>query len=309
MRVKILGSAAGGAFPQWNCGCANCSSLRAGRFQGKARTQTQVAISHDGSKWFLLGASPNLRGQIEATPDLHPRDGSRRSPIAGVVLASADLDHILGLLLLRELQPLRVYGAASILRILREGNTMFRMLNHAPQQTVWSEIVPGKQFSLRSTENTDLNLRCEALTLGTRYPAYVTENRAGTLTPSEALLGLILESKSGGRLAFMPAVSRLDDAVLEQLESTEVLLFDGTFWSDDELPRIQGCGQTAREMGHMPISSADGSLKRLAALRRPRKIFLHINNTNPILDESGPEHRAVRDAGWEVAEDGWEFEL
>ncbi len=309
MRVKILGSAAGGGFPQWNCGCANCSSLRAGRFHGKARTQTQVAISHDGRSWFLLGASPDLRAQIEATPELHPRDGSRRSPIAGVVLASADLDHILGLLLLRELQPLRVYGAASILRILREGNTMFRMLNRAPQQTVWSEIVPGKQFSLLSTENTDLNLRCEALSLRARYPAYVTEERAGTLTPSEALLGLILESKSGGRLAFMPAVSRLDDAVLEQLESTDVLLFDGTFWSDDELPGIQGCGQTAREMGHMPISSADGSLKRLAALRRPRKIFLHINNTNPILDESGPEHRAVRDAGWEVAEDGWEFEL
>ena len=309
MRVKILGSAAGGGFPQWNCGCANCSSLRAGRFHGKARTQTQVAISHDGRSWFLLGASPDLRAQIEATPELHPRDGSRRSPIAGVVLASADLDHILGLLLLRELQPLRVYGAASILRILREGNTLFRMLNRAPQQTVWSEIVPGKQFSLLSTENTDLNLRCEALSLGTRYPAYVTEDRAEALPPSEALLGLILESQSGGRLAFMPAVSRLDDAVLEQLESTDVLLFDGTFWSDDELPRIQGCGQTAREMGHMPISSADGSLKRLAALRRPRKIFLHINNTNPILDESGPEHRAVRDAGWEVAEDGWEFEL
>ena len=186
---------------------------------------------------------------------------------------------------------------------------MFRMLNRAPQQTVWSEIVPGKQFSLLSAENTDLNLRCEALSLRARYPAYVTEERAGTLTPSEALLGLILESKSGGRLAFMPALSRLDDAVFEQLESTDVLLFDGTFWSDDELPGIQGCGQTAREMGHMPISSADGSLQRLAALRRPRKIFLHINNTNPILDESGPEHRAVRDAGWEVAEDGWEFEL
>jgi pyrroloquinoline quinone biosynthesis protein B len=309
MRVKILGSAAGGGFPQWNCGCANCSSLRAGRFHGKARTQTQVAISHDSRSWFLLGASPDLRVQIEATPELHPRDGLRQSPIAGLVLASADIDHVFGLLLLRELQPLRVYGAASILRILREENTMFCMLNRARQQAVWSEIVPGKQFSLLSAEGTDSDLRCEALTLGTRYPAYVPQERAAALAPSEASLGLILQSKSGRRLAFMPAVPQLDDAVFKQLESTDVLLFDGTFWSDDELTRIQGCGQTAGEMGHMPISSAGGSFKRLARLSRPRKIFLHINNTNPILDESSPEHRAVRDGGWEVAEDGWQFEL
>ena len=309
MHVKILGSAAGGGFPQWNCGCANCSSLRAGKFHGKARTQTQVAVSDDSGSWFLLGASPDLCTQIEATPELHPHDGVRQSPIAGVVLASADLDHLLGLLLLRELQPLRIYAAASILRILREENSMFRMLNRASNQAVWSEIRPRQEFPLLSAEGIDSGLRCEPLILGSGYPAYVAQERAATLSPSEALLGLILESESGGRLAFMPAVPRLDDALLEHLESTDVLLFDGTFWSDDELIRVRGGGQTAREMGHVPVSSQYGSLNSLAALRRPRKIFLHVNNTNPILNETGPEFRAVREAGWEVAEDGWQFEL
>jgi pyrroloquinoline quinone biosynthesis protein B len=128
MQVKILGSAAGGAFPQWNCACPNCRSVRAGTFHGKPRSQTQVAITQDGRSWFLLGASPDLRAQIEATPELHPRDGVRQSPIAGVVLANADLDHVLGLLLLRELQPLRIHATASVRGILREDNSMFGML-------------------------------------------------------------------------------------------------------------------------------------------------------------------------------------
>src|SRR5277367_4634443 len=128
MLVKILGSAAGGAFPQWNCACANCRNVRDGTFQGKPRTQTQVAISEDGLLWFLLGTSPDLRAQIENMPELHPRAGLRQSPIAGVVLANADLDHVLGLLLLRELQPLRVYSTASVRGILRQDNSMFAML-------------------------------------------------------------------------------------------------------------------------------------------------------------------------------------
>src|ERR1700719_4921131 len=139
MLIKILGSAAGGGFPQWNCGCAHCRGLRAGSLRGKARTQTQVAITQDGRSWFLLGASPDLRSQIEATPELHPRDGARQSPIAGVVLANADLDHVLGLLLLRELQPLRVHATASVRRILKEHNSMFGMLQRISDQAVWSD--------------------------------------------------------------------------------------------------------------------------------------------------------------------------
>jgi pyrroloquinoline quinone biosynthesis protein B len=306
MRVKILGSAAGGAFPQWNCACANCSAVRAGTFHGKARTQTQLAITQDGRSWFLLGASPDLRAQIEATPELHPRDGVRQSPIAGVVLANADLDHVLGLLLLRELQPVRVHATASVRRILREDNTMFAMLQRIPNQLVWSDFHPGTKFNLCNAQGEDSGIRCQAWPLGTRYPAYVTAERQSHLASGEASLGLVIESPSGPRLAYMPAVPQLNDALLEELETCDALLFDGTFWSDDELIRVQGRGQTALQMGHIPVES---TLIKLAELRRPRKIFLHINNTNPMLDEASAEHRQVRSASWEVAEDGWQFDL
>jgi pyrroloquinoline quinone biosynthesis protein B len=323
MRVKILGSAAGGGLPQWNCGCSNCRGLRDGTFQGKARSQAQIAISaglrNDNHTWFLLGASPDLRTQIEATPELHPREGVRQSPIAGAVLANADIDHVLGLLLLRELQPLRVYATDSIRCILTEDNSMFAMLQRIPGQVTWSGFAPGTAFPLLDAAGEDSGLRCRALSLGTHYPAYVSSQRQGELKSGEASLGLIVESTAGEstigesaigkRLAYMPAAPRIDDALLKEFETADVLLFDGTFWSDDELIQIQGSGQTARQMGHVPVSSAEGSLSKLAGLRHPRKIYVHINNTNPMLNEAGPEYRQVRESGWEIAEDGWQFDL
>jgi pyrroloquinoline quinone biosynthesis protein B len=306
MRVKILGSAAGGGFPQWNCACQNCRGLRAGTLHGKARTQTQVAITEDDRSWFLLGASPDLRAQIESTPELHPRDGIRQSPIAGVVLANADVDHVLGLLLLRELQPLSIHATASVRKILHDDNTMFRMLQRVPHQGVWIDFRPGEEFALCNAQGEVSSLRCRALPLGTHYPAYVTENRQSQLDPAESSLAFMLQSPSDSRLACLPAVPQVDDALLQQLDAADVLLFDGTFWSDDELIRVQGSGQTAQQMGHIPVES---TLARLAGLRRPRKIFIHINNTNPMLDEASIQFRQVRDAGWEIAEDGWQFEL
>ena len=312
MRVKILGSAAGGGFPQWNCACQNCRGLRSGTFPGKARTQAQVAISADGHSWFLLGASPDLRSQIEAAAELHPREGVRQSPIVGAVLANADVDHVLGLLLLRELQPLRLYATESIRRILCEDNSMFAMLQRIPGQVNWSGFAPGTTFSLLNAAGEDSGLRCHAVSLGTHYPAYVSPKRQSELRLGEASLGLIVESPSGKRLAYMPAVPQIDDVLLKEFDSADVLLCDGTFWSDDELIRIQGSGhnvKTARQMGHVPVSSAEGSLRKLAGLRRPRKIYVHINNTNPMLNEAGPEYRQVREGGWEIAEDGWQFDL
>ncbi|HTC48795.1 MAG TPA: pyrroloquinoline quinone biosynthesis protein PqqB [Candidatus Aquilonibacter sp.] len=306
MQVKILGSAAGGAFPQWNCACSNCRNVRAGAFHGKPRSQTQVAISEDGRSWFLLGASPDLRAQIEATPELHPRDGVRQSPIAGIVLANAELDHVLGTLLLRELQPLRIYATSSVRRILREDNSMFAMLQRVANQVTWIDFEPGKQFFLRNTQGEDSGLRCQALALSTHYPSYVTPGRQSQLAADEASLGFIIQSPSGSRLAYLPSVPQLGDVLLEQIDGCSVLLFDGTFWSDDELIRIQGSGQTARQMGHIPVEE---TLVRLAGVRRPRKIFLHVNNTNPMLDEASQQYRQVRAAGWEIAEDGWQFNL
>ena len=314
MHVKILGSAAGGGFPQWNCTCPNCRTLRAGTFAGKARTQTQVAISADAKSWFLLGASPDLRAQIEATPELQPssegdQSGIRHSPIAGVVLSNADVDHTLGLLLLRELQPLRVYTTASVRRILRDDNSMFAMLERVPHQVTWTDFAAGATFELCDPAGSGSGLHCRPVSLGTHFPAYVSNTWWSEHKAADASLGLMVESPSGKRLACMPAVPEITDALLQELDRADVLLFDGTFWNDDELIRMQGSGQTAKQMGHVPVSSVEGSLSKLARLQRPRRIYVHINNTNPMLNEAGPEYRQVREAGWEIAEDGWQFEM
>ena len=314
MRVKILGSAAGGGFPQWNCACPNCHSLRAGTFKGKPRTQTQVAISADSRSWFLLGASPDLRAQIESTPELHPREQPagkvpRDSPIAGVVLLNADIDHVLGLLLMRELQPLRVHATKSVRRILTKDNSMFAMLQRIPDQVSWNEFLPGAPLTLLTPAGEDSGVRCRAIPLGAHFPAYVSPPRRSQLHPLESSLGLIVESSNGKRLAFLPAVPQIDKPVLKLLESADVVLFDGTFWTPDELVYQQGSGQSSWDMGHVPVSSPSGSLDKLAHLSRPRRIYLHVNNTNPMLNEAGPEYRQVREAGVEIAEDGWEFEL
>lgn len=314
MLVEILGTAAGGGFPQWNCACRNCLAVRNGTFAGKPRSQLQIALSSDGISWFLLNASPDLRSQIEANNFLHPKAlptgaSVRHSPIAGVVETSADLDQSLGILLLRELQPIQIYATASVRKILREDNSMFAMLDRAADQARWSDIVPGKVFELAATNGARSGIECLPLTVGTRYPGYVSAKRAAELVPDEAVLGVILKSPSGKRMGYFPTVGQVYSELLRQLDSLDILLFDGTFWTDDELIRLQGQGQTARQMGHLPISGTGGSLDLLSKVRSPRKIFVHINNTNPILDESGPEHREVRDAGWEIAEDGCHLEL
>ena len=306
MRIRILGSAAGGKFPQWNCGCGNCVAVRTGKFAGKARTQAQIALSADGSTWFLAGACPDLTFQIESSPELHPRaypDTPRDSPISGVVLGSCDLDHILGLLLLRELQPLRVYGAPSILRILRDENSMFGMLNRVEPQVDWTPMSSGSTFPLLSAAGNDSELRCEVHYLSGRYPKYV---KAHNLAGDEASAALFFESASKKRVAYIPAVDSLSDALLGKIHHADLLLFDGTFWSDDELIRIQGSGETAHQMGHIPIEE---SLRLLKNIKVGRKMFIHLNNTNPILNETSPEHGAVRRAGWEVAEDNWQLQL
>ena len=268
-----------------------------------------MALSSDGKNWFLLGASPDLRAQIESTPELHPRDGIRQSPIAGAVFLNADVDHVFGLLLMRELLPLNAYATASVRHIVSEDNSMFAMMRRVPGQLTWNEFSPGETFSLAAPGGNDSGLRCRAISLGAHFPAYVSESRRTSLNSGEASLGVIVESAAGKRFAYMSAVPQIDDSLLHELAAADILLFDGTFWSDDELIRIQGSGQTARQMGHVPVSSNDGSLAKLAGLRCPRKIYVHINNTKPMLNEAGTEYRQVRDAGWEIAEDGWQFEL
>ena len=309
MQIVVMGSAAGGGFPQWNCNCRNCYSLRQGNFRGPSRTQTQVAVSDDGHCWFLLGASPDLRVQIESTFALHPQGGTRHSPIAGVVLLNADIDHVVGLLSLRELHQFGIYCTESLRRILQEDNSIFGMLNRIPQQVRWINAKVGEDFPLQTVNGDVTGIFCELFTIGNKYPAYVPLERTDRLQPTEASLGAKLTSASQKRLVFLPAVPSIDDSLLQELEVADLILLDGTFWSDDELIRVQGGGSSACEMGHVSVAGPNGTLSRLRGLLGPHKVFLHINNTNPMLDPTSPEHKSVIEAGWRIAEDGWHFGL
>jgi pyrroloquinoline quinone biosynthesis protein B len=305
MRIKVLGSAAGGGFPQWNCGCGNCHRLRQGTLRGKARSQAQVAVSADGQAWFLLNASADLRTQIEATPELHPLAGTRQSPIAGIVLSSGDLDNVLGLLLLREFQPLQVFSTAAIRQIVSQDNSFFRLLERVPGQVTWTEIRPGGVFELKSS---GACICCRVIALPGSFPAYVSESQRERLSKEQAVLALVLESNERKAL-FAPALPAVTKELRATMQDCDLLFVDGTFWSDDELKRVRGGGPTAREMGHLPAGGPEGSMEQLASLKAQRKIYIHINNTNPMLDEESAQHRQAREAGWKIAEDGWEFEL
>lgn len=302
MLVKVLGAAAGGAFPQWNCACSQCQRMRAGTFAGQPRTQAQVALSEDGVFWSLLNASPDLRIQIEGTPELWPKGDSLDSPIQSVVITAAEADTVAGLLSLREFQPLDIYATPSVLRILREDNSLFALLERVSRQASWKEIHPDVEFTVGQ-------LRFRPFALPGGFPAFVASSRVAELEPAEAVLGLLIESTSGGKMAYLPGAAKVEDRWREWLDECDVLLFDGTFWTDDELCRVRGGGKKAREMGHMPLSGPGGSLAALDGVTCKRKIFFHINNTNPILDESSQAYAQVLDAGWEVARDGMEIEV
>lgn len=299
MRLKVLGAAAGGAFPQWNCSCSNCRRLRQGTIQAQPRSQTQLAITADDEHWFLINASPDLRSQIEGFAELHPRPASiRNSPIAGVILTSAELDAALGLLLLRESQPLSVYATDAVRRLLLEDNDVFRVLQRQPGQVRWHSLVPGQSIALCGT-----GLQCTPVSAAGDFPGHVPLERASALNQAEAVIGLFLEHR-GRRAVFLPGAPAVASEWLDPISRCDALLFDGTFWSEDELIRAQGHGKLAREMGHSPMSA---TIRQFATVQGPRKIFIHINNTNPALDESSPEHRQIRDAGWELAYDGMEL--
>ena len=307
MYVKLLGTAAGGAFPQWNCACRNCRRMREGGFLGKARTQLQVAISADNESWFLLNASPDIRSQIETNSVFQPQGTPRGTPITGVVLTGADLDQVLGLLMLREFQQFQIYATQAVERILREDNSMFAVLNRIPDQVTWLNIIPGRLFHLSSgREKTGLS--CTPVSLGEHVPAYISDDRRRHIPSGETLLGLIIQGESGRRLGYFPAVPEISRALLEELAEVDVVLFDGTFWVEDELTRIGGARPGAGAIGHIPVSGSGGSLQLLSGIEA-RKIYVHINNTNPMLDESGAEYQQVRATGWEIGEDGWEFRL
>ena len=306
MRVKVLGSAAGGGFPQWNCGCPNCKRLRAGVFKGCARTQAQVGVSVAPDKWFLLNASPDLRQQILENSEFAPGAETRSTPIVAIFLTSADVDCVVGLLHLREFQPLTIYATDSVRRVVTEENSLFRTLERSKPPVRWVTLPIGKQIDVGSDLETDA--LCTAVSMGGNFPDYVSDSLRKSLREEEATIGL--EFAAGGRRFFYaPNLPGRDEEWKQHARESDLALLDGTFWTDDELVRVRGNGKTAREMGHLPLSGANGLMEQLGAAGKSRRVLIHMNNTNPVLDEESAVHHAARAAGWEIAFDGMEIEL
>ena len=304
MRVRVLGSAAGGGFPQWNCGCANCRGIRDGRLRATARTQECVAVSADGDDWFLLNVSPEIRAQIESFAPLHPR-APRHSPIAGIVLTSGDLDHCLGLFSLRESHSLVVYATDDVRRGLSEGNVLYRTLERFEGQVSWRRLACGETTLLRAAERPS-GLSLSAFAAPGKQPIHLATLPS---TPEVNVGVRIEERRTGRRLAYVSGTGGIDGSVLDSLQGADCVFFDGTFWSENELIDARLGTKRARDMAHLPIGGERGSLAQLANLSASRKIFIHINNTNPILRDDSSEAAAVRAAGWEVAHDGLELEV
>ncbi|WAL68571.1 pyrroloquinoline quinone biosynthesis protein PqqB [Amycolatopsis cynarae] len=294
--LRVLGSAAGGGSPQWNCGCPVCAAVRSGA--APARTQSSVAVSADHRHWFLINASPDVRTQIEAFPGLHPRD-DRTTPIEAVLLTDAELDHTLGLLLLREARAgLLVYATPAMHKTLCDGSGLLRTLErYCPVE--WRALVPGAGVPLAG------GLSCRVFDVPTTKP-----DRFGSGADHGRVVGYRLtDERSGGTLVYLPGVQALTPALRAEIQGCHCLLIDGTCWRDDELVRLGLAGRTSREMGHLPIDGPDGSLAQLPSLGVGRTIFVHLNNTNPVLLQDAPERRIVEDSGMEVAMDGLEVEV
>jgi pyrroloquinoline quinone biosynthesis protein B len=310
MRVKVLGSAAGGGFPQWNCNCPNCSALRNGSVKARPRTQAQVAVSPDPLHWFLLNASPDLRQQLLAVPELAPSSAAPASPVSSILLTSADVDCVMGLLHLREFQPLHIFSTVAVRRILTEENSLFRVLLRSNPPVRWENLPVDRLLPLLppSSPGKKDGLFCKAVPLLGNFPDYVSDSLRGSLPPEEATIGLQLIHKEK-RLFFAPGLPGIGEEWRRSVDESDLALLDGTFWKEDELISAKRSSKTAREMGHLPLSGDRGLLRQPFRPGKTRRVLIHLNNTNPVLNEESAEHRAVREAGFEIAYDGMEFGL
>lgn len=296
MCALILGAAAGGGLPQWNCGCKNCNAAREGLIP--AQTQSSLAVSSDGSSWTLLNASPDIRQQISRNKALWPA-GLRASPISSIVLTNGDIDHIAGLLTLREKQPFALYLTATLDDVLNS-NSVFRALDpelvskHICELDTWFDIDPSARMKLFAVPG--------------KVPLFMEEGVVETDLMGEQTVGVEYEAH-GARLLYIPGCAFITPEIEAKIAACDALFFDGTLFSDDEMIRA-GLGQkTGKRMGHISMSGPEGSLRALGQFEKCRKIYVHMNNTNPVWDPESAERAAVRASGWEVGYDGMEIVL
>jgi pyrroloquinoline quinone biosynthesis protein B len=297
MKVVLLGTAAGGGFPQWNCFCPTCRVARENPARAHPRAQSSMAVSADGERWYLCNASPDVRDQLRwVTRGIMPAPGTyRHVPIEGVILTDAELDHTLGLALLREARRLTVYATDAVSRVIEHDSCLL------PTTRAFADVTV-EQLPLDIAVPLAGGLTVQAFAVPGDAPRFASEERVGHT------VGLVLrETATKKSVVFLPGCGAIDDRVRATLTDAELILFDGTFWTDDELVALGISTSTARDMGHVPISGDEGSLQTLAAMTGSRRVYTHINNSNPILIEDSPERRAVIDAGLIVGTDGAEF--
>ena len=309
MIIKVLGSAAGGGFPQWNCNGRNSAAVRMGREGFRARTQSSIAVSANGSDWVLFNASPDLRKQINDTPELHPRPakGLRDSPIQAVVLTNGDVDHVAGLLNLREGQKFKLYATNRVLQTL-ESNSIFNVLARDKVERI--ELSLGSTISLAGPDGA-LGLDIEIFPVPGKVALYLENPEAGENfgTQQEDTVGVRISSGADRSFFYLPGCAFLDDALRARLRSAALILFDGTLFTNDEMVRQNLLDKTGQRMGHISMSGPDGSMAAFSDLDVARKIYIHINNSNPVLDENSSEREAVKAAGWDVSFDGMEVRM
>jgi pyrroloquinoline quinone biosynthesis protein B len=304
MKAVVLGAAAGGGFPQWNSNAEACRRARAGEPGVAPRSQASLAVSGDGQRWFLINASPDLRQQIDARPILQPKRDLRSSPIEGVILTGTDVDAIAGLLHMRERQPFTIYASQRVLDVL-QANPIFGVL---AQDCVRREPVPlGQPFQPRHVDGSASGLDVELFDVPGKVALYLETGDSPADLSGKPGDTVGVDLRSGGqRLLYVPGCAQMTDALKRRLSGASVVLFDGTLWQDDEMIR-RGLGpKTGQRMGHMSVSGPDGALAAFRDIPVKRKIFVHINNSNPILIDDSIERAGVVKEGWEVAYDGME---
>jgi len=303
MFIQILGSAAGGGFPQWNCNCVNCAGLRNGSLRAKARTQSSIAISDDGENWILCNASPDIRAQLESFPRLQPARGPRDTAIGAIILLDSQIDHTTGLLTLREGCPHEVWCTEMVHQDLSTGFPLFKMLEHWNGGLRWNPIALEGSFTIATCPN----LNITPIPLRSSAPPYSPHRNDPH--PGDNIGLLIEDRKTGGTLFYAPGLGQVSPELLELMRSADCLLVDGTLWRDDEM-RVREVGtKLGSEMGHLHQSGPGGMIEVLDGMPAARKILIHINNTNPILDEDSAERAVLDEHGIEVSFDGMSIEL
>ncbi|MEB3863001.1 pyrroloquinoline quinone biosynthesis protein PqqB [Acinetobacter sp. IK31] len=303
MYIHVLGSAAGGGFPQWNCNCPNCHGVRTGTIQAKARTQSSIAVSENGIDWILLNASPDIRQQLFEFKAAQPARKLRDTGITSVILMDSQLDHTTGLLTLREGCPMNVWCTEMVYQDLTTGFPVFNMLKHWNGGLQYHEINPKQAFKIDGFEN----LEFLPLIIKSAAPPYSPHRNDPHDGDNIALI--IKDHKTQKQLFYAPGLGKIDDHIMQIMQSSDCVMIDGTLWTDDEMQQTGVGTKTGREMGHLYISGEGGSLSYLNQLSTPKKVLIHINNTNPILNENSSQFAELKANNIEVAYDGMQIEL